>query len=77
MRFSLSRVSAVLVTVWLLAACGSPQQDEATVDVAGDTVPAVQPVSPAEIERRAEPMTPEEAQERGVVDTTIHVTDEP
>lgn len=77
MRFSQIRVPAALFAVWLVGGCGEPRQDEPSVDVAGDTVPAVQPVSPAEIERRAEPMTPEEAEERGVVDTTIHVTDEP
>jgi hypothetical protein len=67
---------ASLVVAGSLAAC-ERRPDTAADPAAGDTVPAVQLVSPAEIERHAEPMTPEEAEQRGVVDTTIQVTEEP
>jgi hypothetical protein len=76
MLLCLARPAALFLVV-ALAACGPTAQQNADAGAEADTVPAVQPVTPAEIERRAEPMTPEEAAERGVVDTTIHVTDEP
>jgi hypothetical protein len=75
MRPIVFTVGSCFVAV-LLIACERPPEADAG-GAAGDTVPAVQPVSPAEIERRAEPMTPEEAERRGVVDTTIQVTEEP
>jgi hypothetical protein len=74
MRPIVSSICSLVVAVIFLG-CERPQEDPA--GIAGDTIPSVQPVSPAEIERRGEPMTPQEAEERGVVDTTIQVTAEP
>lgn len=38
---------------------------------------AMDGLSPAQIERRAEPMSPERAAELGIIDTTVSVSDEP
>jgi hypothetical protein len=71
----------ILPPVLLLSACLAACQPEPTHDTAGeaasDTAPGVRPLSPAEIGRRAEPMTPEQAESLGVVDTTIQVGEEP
>jgi hypothetical protein len=37
----------------------------------------LQGLSPEQIQSQAEPISPEEAQQRGIIDTTVHVSEEP
>jgi hypothetical protein len=70
----------MLLVAGLLGVAGC-RQDEGRGAAGADpdtaAAAAVQPRSPAEIEQQAEPMTPQRAEELGVIDTTIQVTEEP
>lgn len=70
------RLSTLLV-VLAIAGCGGAPGGDRAGDSATDTAVGVQPRSPAEIEQQAQPMTPQQAEELGVIDTTIQVTEEP
>lgn len=63
--------------VGLLSACGGAAQDDGAGDSGDSPDAAVEGLPPEEIQRRAEPMTPERAAELGVMDTTIQVGEEP
>lgn len=67
-------VAALLVTA---VACGRSDAEGRATDPVADTVPGVQPKTEEQIQQSAEPMTPERAEELGVIDTTIRVTEEP
>jgi len=67
-------LAAGLVVLAIAACRDADRPPDAAVD---DTVTAVQPRTDEEIQRQAQPMTPQRAEELGVVDTTIHVTEEP
>jgi hypothetical protein len=67
---------AMLLVLGVAAGCRT-DDGGATRAAEPDTAAAVQPRSPAEIEQEAQPMTPERAEELGVIDTTIQVTEEP
>jgi hypothetical protein len=74
---ALLRLSILLLLVAVSGCGGGPGADRADDAAAVDTAIGVQPRSPAEIEQQAQPMTPEQAEELGVIDTTIQVTEEP
>jgi hypothetical protein len=78
MEISMSRLALSWFVVGTIALAGCrTANDEVETTVEADTSAAVQPRSPAEIEQESRPMTPERAEELGVIDTTIQVTDEP
>jgi hypothetical protein len=70
------RLSSLLLLLAFMA-CGTGTGDDRAADPAADTAAGIQPRSPEEIERQAQPMTPEQAEQMGVIDTTIQVTEEP
>jgi hypothetical protein len=75
-----SHLGCVLLGAVLLTACGredvrSAEGREALV--ADTAAPGLDGMSAEQIEQRAEAMSPERAEELGVVDTTIHVPPEP
>jgi hypothetical protein len=74
---ALLRLSILLVLVTVSGCGGGPGAERAGDPTVGDTAIGVQPRSPAEIEQQAQPMTPQQAEELGVIDTTIQVTEEP
>jgi predicted small lipoprotein YifL len=76
MRLAVCR-NLVVAMLFSFAACGEADPERVAEPMPADTVADIQPRSPAEIEQHAEPMTPERAEELGVVDTTIQVTEEP
>jgi|GEM_PF-5803035 len=67
---------SVLVCLFLAAACGGNDAPRPEGSLA-DTAAGVQPRTQQEIEAEGAPMTPEQAAELGVIDTTIQVTPEP
>lgn len=69
--------NAVLAFLFSVAACGDADPERVAEPTPADTAADIQPRSPAEIEQQAEPMTPQQAEELGVIDTTIQVTEEP
>ncbi|CAN5683646.1 hypothetical protein BH23GEM6_BH23GEM6_04790 [soil metagenome] len=72
----MKRRSAVALPLLLAAAMlyGCDRGDDAVERPMGLDEPAAEGLSPEEIRRQAEPMSPEQAEQRGiVVDTTIHV----
>jgi len=71
------RPLAVVLLGLALGACRTEPEPPATEAVDPAQREAVEGVSPEELRERAQPMTPEEARELGVVDTTIQVADEP
>jgi hypothetical protein len=71
-----SRAALFLTLALVATGCGR-QDDPAPAARDAEQREATEGVSPEELRERAQPMTPEEARELGVVDTTIHVADEP
>ncbi len=63
-------VVAILLSLVLSAGCGQPEQDAPPPPLQD---PEYDGLSREEIEERASPMTPEEAERLGIVDTTIHI----
>ncbi|MBA2671851.1 MAG: hypothetical protein H0U67_15905 [Gemmatimonadetes bacterium] len=70
-----SRAGALLVILVavIVSGCGHDEPQPAPV-VGGE--PVAEGLSPEEIRQRAEPMTPEQAEQLGIVDTTIHVEEQ-
>jgi hypothetical protein len=68
---------AVAVLLLTIAGCAPGEAPDAAHDPVADTAAGIHPRSPDEIEQQAQPMTPQQAEELGVVDTTIQVTEEP
>ncbi len=74
------RLCCALTGMLLLLACGdrtAPNTEATTPPGMEPPSPALEGLSPEQLEQRAEAMTPEQAEELGVVDTTIRVNDEP
>lgn len=65
----LAAVAVLLLAPPLLAGCGAGEEPAAAP--AGDA--AMEGLSPEQIRQQAESMSPEQAAELGIVDTTIHV----
>lgn len=74
-------LARALPALLLLACAACDRGADRPEAPATETVPgagaAVDGLSPAQIERRAEPMSPERAAELGIIDSTIHVSQEP
>jgi len=66
-----------LVLALTLAACGGPKEETSAAEggAAMDTLNdnPLDGVSQEQIRKQAAPMTPEQAEQMGIVDTTIHV----
>jgi hypothetical protein len=67
-----SHAGALALLLAALVAQGC-QRDEPAVEPAVTEEPAVGGLSPEEIRMQAEPMSPEQAEQAGIVDTTIYV----
>jgi hypothetical protein len=67
---------SALICLLVAAACGGNDEPR-PIDPMADTAAGVQPRTQQEIEAEGTPMTPEQAAELGVIDTTIQVTEEP
>ena len=78
MRFSFCTAAFAAAVVLFTAACDPGAGTESAANPA-DSVsrPALDGLSPAQIERRAEPMSPERAAELGIIDSTISIGGEP
>jgi hypothetical protein len=63
-------VFSIMLLGTALTAC---EREEPVVETGVTDEPAVEGLTPDEIRRQAEPMSPEEAEQLGIVDTTIHV----
>lgn len=71
MRRTRHAVTAVLMLALpLLVACGRGQEPAADA-APGDS--AMDGLSSEQIEQQAEPMSPEQAEQLGIIDTTIHL----
>jgi hypothetical protein len=69
-----SRAAALILLVPLVALVGGCQRDQPAVETGVTEEPAaVGGLSPEEIRMQAEPMSPEQAERAGIVDTTIYV----
>lgn len=62
--------AAVLLLSLPLGACGG---EEAQPDAAAPEASGIGGLSPEQIRQQAEPMSPEQAEELGIIDTTIHL----
>lgn len=77
----MTRIPAAVLILALLApasACnGDTDADAARIQADRDTVneSALDGLSRTQIERQAEPMSPEQAEQLGVIDSTIHLED--
>lgn len=76
------RVGSIVMvgaTALLLVACGDEQEGRPAAEAPPTADTAVvergEGLTPRELRERAEPMTQEEAERRGVLDTTIYVED--
>jgi hypothetical protein len=65
-----------MVAALSVTAC-QPRGEEPDPGDAGEVERPLQGLSSEQIERQAEPLSPEQAAERGIVDTTVHVAEEP
>ena len=70
-------LTLALAGLLALAACGKGEKEDAAPD-AGAAIDTLNDnpldgVSQEQIQRQATPMTPEQAEQMGIVDTTIHV----
>ncbi len=81
MKATTARVRAFCVALGVLslAGCQRESADQATINAEpSDTAArALDGLTPEQIEQRAQGISPQEAEDLGVVDTTIHVTEEP
>jgi hypothetical protein len=73
-RVKHAAAGAVLVAI---VGCGGDDSAQRPAGADADTIVGVQPRSDEQIQRESEPMTPEQAEQLGVIDTTIQVTEEP
>jgi hypothetical protein len=73
MKRSRSAVLIPLLATLALSGCGRDEPAMEPGAVSGAEEPAVDGLTPEEIRRQAEPMSPEQAEQLGIVDTTIHV----
>lgn len=75
---SLVRLCVLAAAAPLLAACPGRDRDAADAAVRIDTTneEALDGLSAEQLQRQAEPMSPEEARAMGIVDTTIHLEQE-
>lgn len=65
---------ALLAVVAIISSgCRGAEEFPVEEPDAADTTRAFQGLSPEEIRRRAEPMSPEVAESLGIIDTTIHI----
>jgi hypothetical protein len=67
-----SRTVALLVLLAVTPVTGCDRDESQPAPVVVDE-PVAEGLSPEEIRQQAEPMTPEQAEQLGIVDTTIHV----
>ncbi len=67
-----SRAGALTLLLAAVASQGC-QRDEPAAEPGVTEEPAVGGLSPEEIRMQAEPMSPEQAEQAGIVDTTIYV----
>ncbi len=67
-----SRAGALLVMLVAVIVSGCDRDEPQPAPVVGGE-PVAEGLSPEEIRQQAEPMTPEQAEQLGIVDTTIHV----
>jgi hypothetical protein len=74
----LVRLCALAAALPLLAACPGRGEGAADGTARMDTTnqDPLDGLSAEELQRRVEPMTPEEAAAMGIIDTTIHVTEQ-
>lgn len=65
-------LAAAVLLACAVAGCGSSEPEPAAET---DTTarPVVEGLSPEQLQERAEPMSPEQAEQLGIIDTSIHV----
>lgn len=71
MRVPSAALAALLACALAITGCGRDGNGSEAEEPVAE--PVAEGLSPEEIQRQAEPMSPEQAEQLGIVDTTIHV----
>jgi hypothetical protein len=69
-RTGLAALAVLLLSLPLAGACAGEGAEPATE---AEEEPGIGGLSPEQIRQQAEPMSPEQAEELGIIDTTIHL----
>ena len=73
MTFRWRVATSALLVAAIAAGCNGPEEDIPVAEPRDERMEGVEGLTAEELEREGEPLTQEEALERGVLDTTIYI----